>query len=189
MPSTTAASASDIRSSVSQVDSGTRSPAASASTAARAPAPARRPWYSVASSRLSAGVEGVVVQLVSSSAAARPSARRPTRGTSRTRTRRQLPGGLGDHVVVRRRSVAAGSAASHRWWCQIWCSASRVVLEQPGGARPAASSLRTHTHGDQPDAQLDAADPVHAAERRVGRPPRREVLGDAVGVAVVAGQA
>ena len=96
---------------------------------------------------------------------------RLTQGTMGTRRRRRA----GRHPRRSRgcspRNHLLGNAASQRWWCQDLVQSLRIVLEQPRSPGPAVQQPADPHPGQQPDAQLDAADPVHAAQRRVRRPP------------------
>ncbi len=38
------------------------------------------------------------------------------------------------------------NAASQRWWCQIWCSASGLSSNRAAAPGQPSSSRRTHTH-------------------------------------------
>ena len=184
--STTAASASVIRSSTSRIVAGTGAPAASASATAARPSSSTRPWYSVASSRLRPEGKVLLRSCRSSDrSASAPPARRGGEPGERA-GRGELPGGLGDDVVVRR-GPPAGEGGQPALVVPDLVQRHRVALEQGGRARPAVEQPADPHPGQQPDAQLDAAGPVHAAQRRVGRPPRPQVLGHPLGVPLVPG--
>ncbi len=100
--------------------------------------------------------------------------------------RGELPGGLGDDVVVRR-GPPAGEGGQPALVVPDLVQRHRVALEKTGRARPAVEQPADPHPGQQPDAQLDAADPVHAAQRWVGRPPRPQVRGHSLGVPLVPG--
>ena len=155
----------------------------------RGRAPARSPWYSVASSRLSPEAKVLRRSCTSSERSAARPASAPTRRTSRTRTPRRAARRprrstwlFADEPRLREGGqpplVAPDLVHGHR-----------VVLEQRRRAGPAVEQPADPDPRQQPDAQLDPADPVHAAHRRIGRPPRLAgASATAVRVPLVTGQ-
>src|SRR5262249_43965019 len=97
--------------------------------------------------------------------------REPGKGT----TGHQLPGSFCDDVIVGR-----GPTAPER--CKVLLMATdlpdgqRIVLEEFGYRRPALKQPPDPGHADQPDANLDAAGPVHAGQERVLLPPGLDLL-------------
>lgn len=113
----------------------------------------------------------------------------PTRGRGEPVERAgrgELPGGLGDDVIVRR-GAPAGEGGQPALVVPDLVQRHRVVLEQTGGALPSVEQPADPHPRQESDAQLDPADPMHAAQRRVGRPPRPQVAGHALGVPLVPG--
>src|SRR5260370_22729607 len=53
----------------------------------------------------------------------------------------------------------------------------RVVLEQIGYARPVIQQASNPGQADQPDAELDAARPVHAGQEGILPPPGAQMIG------------
>ena len=99
----------------------------------------------------------------------------------------QLPGRLGDHVVVGRRT-AAGERGEVLLVPADLPQGERVPLEQVGHARPVVEQAPDPGQADQADAELDAAGPVHAGQERVLPPPGAEMVGDPAGVPLVTGE-
>ena len=101
--------------------------------------------------------------------------------------RHQEAGGLGDHVVVGRRPPAAEG-------CEILLvppdlSPGRLVtLEELRCLVPSGEQSSCPDPGDQPEAGLDPARPVHAGEERILSPPRAEVQSRTIRVALIAGE-
>ena len=129
---------------------------------------------------------------------ARP-ARAPAAGR-RSRRQRALSGNHGKAQLAT--SCPAASAmtwlladeprlrnAARYCWCQrIWRTASVVALEQVGDAGPVVEQPPDPGQADQPDADLDAAGPVHAGQERVLAPPGAQLVGHPLGVGLVAGE-
>jgi len=95
--------------------------------------------------------------------------------------------GLGDQVVV-----GGGAAAVQRRQPAFVLvelqQEIRVALEEIGGAGPAVEQAPGPGERDQPHAELDPAQPVDAAQRRVAAPPRTQVCGGVRGEARIAGE-
>src|SRR5882672_6161389 len=64
----------------------------------------------------------------------------------------------------------------------------RVALEQGRRLAPVMQQPPDPNPGDQSHTDLDAHGPVNAGKKRIGLPPGLELLADALGVAIVAGQ-
>ena len=64
----------------------------------------------------------------------------------------------------------------------------RVALEQVGYARPVVQQPPDPGQADQPDAELDAARPVHAGQEGVLPPPGAQLVGDPARVLLVMGE-
>ena len=64
----------------------------------------------------------------------------------------------------------------------------RVALEQAGRARPVIEQAPDPGQADQADAELDAAGPVRAGQKRVLPPPGAQLISDPAGVSLVLGE-
>ena len=70
-----------------------------------------------------------------------------------------------------------GKAASQRWWCQIWCSATGLPSNSSAAPGQPSSSRRTHT---QDSSRMPSSMPLIQCTPRSGglrRPPGPQVLG------------
>ncbi len=144
-PSTTAASASVIRSSTSRTDAGTGTRAASASASAARPSSRTRPWYSVASSRLRP--EGKVLARNCRSRERSASARH--RAESGNQSKAQAAANCPAASAITwlfAEEPRLGKAASQRWWCHTCRTASGFSSNSPAAPGQPSSSRRIHTH-------------------------------------------
>ncbi len=82
----------------------------------------------------------------------------------------ELPGRLGDDVVVGRRAAAAEAGQVLLVPADL-LDGQAVLLEQAGRAGPVVQQAPDPGQADQPDADLDPAGPVHAGQERVLPPP------------------
>ena len=101
--------------------------------------------------------------------------------------RHQQAGRFGHHVVVRRRARGVQRGEELLVVLDL-AQRVRVLLEERWRTRPAVEQPADPGPRHEADAQLDAARPVHARQERVGLPPRAQVRGGALGVALVAGE-
>ena len=98
---------------------------------------------------------------------------------------RELPGHLGEEVVVGRRPVTRQPGQPLLVVMEL-LQEGAVALEQRPGPGPAVEQPADPDPGQQPQAELDAAGPVDAGQERVGGPPRAELRGHGLGVPLVA---
>ena len=96
----------------------------------------------------------------------------------------ELPGGLGNHVVVGR-GAPAGERGQVLLMPADLPQGERVMLEQAGYARPVIQQAPDPGQADQPDAEFDAAGPVHAGQEGVLPPPGAQLVGDPARVSLV----
>ena len=97
---------------------------------------------------------------------------------------RELAGGLGNDVVVRRRAVAAQAGKVFLMVMQL-TQEVRVVLEQCRGGRPAGEQSSNPDPRQEPDPELDPAGPVDAGQKGIAPPPGSKLPGREVGITIV----
>ena len=100
---------------------------------------------------------------------------------------RELPGGLGDQVVVSRRPPALERGQVLLVPANL-VQRQVVTLEEVRHTRPLVQQPPDPGEVDQPDAELDAAGPVDAGQERIGRPPGPQLGGYPLRIGVLPGQ-
>ncbi len=113
----------------------------------------------------------------------RPLSREPREGAAG----HELPGRLGDDVVVGGRAPAPERGEVLLMPADL-PNRQLVLLEQAGDTRPVVQQAPDPGQADQPDADLDAARPVHAGEERVRPAPRAQLVCHPARVPVVPGE-
>jgi hypothetical protein len=99
----------------------------------------------------------------------------------------ELPGLLGQDVVVGRRPLAGQGGQPLLVVVQL-LEEHPVAFEQRPGPGPAVQQPADPHPRQQPHPELDAAGPVDAGQERVGRPPGTQLGGGGLGVALVAAE-
>ncbi len=143
--STIAASASVIRSSTSRTVGGTGTSARSASARAARPSSSTSPWYSVASSRLRPDRKVLPRRCRSRDRSASARSRAEEGNHPKAQDAANCPAASAITWLLAE-DPRLGKAASQRWWCQIWFSATGLSSNNSAAPGQPSSSRRTHTH-------------------------------------------